>query len=140
MDEKIDFFLFQLPPSSNPTPSFIDKLEAFIAQVRLGQRFAFEYRNLKWFDDDWYHWAESQHITLVSIDSPDFSNRILNVNGLVYLRMHGRTSWYSHRYTCEELKEVASRIGDTDPKKVYIFFNNNHDMLDNARSMKEILS
>jgi len=54
--------------------------------------------------------------------------------------MHGRTSWYSHRYTYEELKEIASRIRDADPKKVYIFFNNNHNMLDNARSMKEILS
>jgi len=62
------------------------------------------------------------------------------MNGLVYLRMHGRTSWYSHRYTYEELKEIASRIRDNDPKKVHIFFNNNHDMLDNARSMKEILS
>jgi uncharacterized protein YecE (DUF72 family) len=140
MDEKIDFFLFQLPPSSTPTPSFIDRLETFIAQVKLRQRFALEYRNLKWFDDDWYHWAESQNITLVSIDSLDFPNRILNLNGLVYLRMHGRTSWYSHRYSDEELKKIASRIRDTDPKKVYIFFNNNHDMLDNARSMKEILS
>lgn len=140
MDEKIEFFLFQLPPSSTPTQSFIDRLEKFIAQIKLGQRFALEYRNIKWFEDDWRHWAESQNITPVSIDSPDFPNRILNVNGLVYLRMHGRTSWYSHRYTDEELKEIASRIRNTNPKKVYIFFNNNHDMLDNARSMKEILS
>ena len=108
--------------------------------MKLGQKFALEYRNLKWFENDWYNWAESQNITLVSIDSPDFPNRILNVNGLVYLRMHGRTSWYNHRYTDEELKEIASRIRNTDPKKVYMFFNNNHNMLENARSMKEILS
>jgi len=140
MDEKIDFFLFQLPPSSTPKPSFISRLEAFIDQAKLAQRFALEYRNLKWFDDDWYDWAENQNITLVSIDSPDFPNRIINLNGLVYLRMHGRTSWYSHRYTEEELEKIASRIKTTDPKKVYIFFNNNHNMLDNARRMKDILS
>ncbi len=139
MDEKIDFFLFQLPPSSAPTPSFISRLEKFIAQAKLGHRFALEYRNLKWFDDEWSRWAESQNITLVSIDSPDFPNWIINVNGLVYLRVHGRTSWYSHRYTEEELKEIASRIKNASPRKVYMFFNNNHDMLDNARSMKEIL-
>jgi len=58
-----------------------------------------------------------------------------NPDGLVYLRMRGRTSRYSHRYSDEESKEIESRIRDADPKKVYIFFNNNHDMLDNGRSM-----
>jgi len=135
----LNIFLFELPPSSTPTPSFISRLEEFIAQVKLRQRFALEYRNLKWFDDNWYHWAESQNITSVSIDSPGFPNWITNVKGLVYLMMHGRTSLYSHRYTEEELKKIASRIKNTSPQKAYIFFNNNHDMLDNARSMKEIL-
>jgi uncharacterized protein YecE (DUF72 family) len=53
--------------------------------------------------------------------------------------MHGKTSWYSYKYSDEELREVAERIVDVEPKKAYVFFNNNHAMLENARRMFEIL-
>jgi len=53
--------------------------------------------------------------------------------------MHGRENWYSHNYTKEELKEIADKIEEINPKKVYIFFNNNHNMLLNAQLMKKLL-
>jgi uncharacterized protein YecE (DUF72 family) len=59
--------------------------------------------------------------------------------GSVYVRMHGRTSWYSYNYSDKELREVVKRIADVKPKKAYVFFNNDHDMLVNARKMLEIL-
>lgn len=78
-------------------------------------------------------------ITWVSIDSPDFPREIINLNGIVYLRMHGRKSWYSHSYDDEELIEIAKKIFKTKPEKIYVFFNNNHSMLENAKRMKRIL-
>ncbi|WP_116421857.1 DUF72 domain-containing protein, partial [Pyrobaculum aerophilum] len=75
---------------------------------------------------------------LVSVDSPEIS-WIVSTRGVVYLRMHGRTFWYSHFYDEEELREVAGRILALGPKKVYVFFNNNHAMLENARSMLALL-
>jgi uncharacterized protein YecE (DUF72 family) len=53
--------------------------------------------------------------------------------------MHGRTAWYSHYYTDEELEEVAQKIMKTNPERVYVFFNNNHAMLENARRMLQIM-
>jgi uncharacterized protein YecE (DUF72 family) len=53
--------------------------------------------------------------------------------------MHGRTAWYSHYYLDEELEEVADKIIKAKPAKAYIFFNNNHAMLENSRKMLKIL-
>jgi uncharacterized protein YecE (DUF72 family) len=53
--------------------------------------------------------------------------------------MHGRTEWYAHLYSFEELKEVAERILNIKPEKAYVFFNNDHAMLENSRKMLSIL-
>jgi uncharacterized protein YecE (DUF72 family) len=39
----------------------------------------------------------------------------------------------------EELEEVADKIIKAKPAKAYIFFNNNHAMLENSRKMLKIL-
>jgi uncharacterized protein YecE (DUF72 family) len=49
--------------------------------------------------------------------------------------MHGRTDWYFHYYTVEELKEIRDKIISVKPKKVYVYFNNNHSMLLNSQQM-----
>jgi len=75
----------------------------------------------------------------VSVDSPDFPLDVFNTNGLVYERMHGRTEWYAHLYSDEELEEVARKITNRKPRKAYVFFNNDHAMLMNSRKMLKIL-
>ena len=140
LDACIDFYLFQLPPQMKS--SFAPKLQQFIEKTKLRQRFALEVRNLDWFEEKWIGWASELGITWVSVDAPDFTNfprEVYNTSGLVYLRMHGRYAWYSHYYTDEELEEVAEKIMEVKPKKVYVMLNNNHAMLSNARSMKRIL-
>ncbi|MCL7384002.1 MAG: DUF72 domain-containing protein [Thaumarchaeota archaeon] len=138
LDSYIDFYLFQLPPSM--TPRAIQTIEDFVKRTGLNKRFALEVRNMKWYNENYVKWASKLNITWVSIDSPDFPTDIFNTNGIVYERMHGRTAWYSHYYTDQELKDVAERIKEASPEKVYVFFNNNHDMLENARRMLQILS
>lgn len=137
LEPSIDFFLFQLPPFT--TPKSAPLIEKFFEKTQLDARFALEARNLEWFDEKWVEWASTLGITWVSVDSPDFSLDIFNTSGLVYERMHGRTEWYSHLYTKEELREVADKILGVKPRKAYVFFNNNHAMLMNSRKMLSIL-
>lgn len=80
-------------------------------------------------------WGEKIGVTLVSVDSPE-ARWVVKTGEEVYLRMHGRTFWYSHFYTEEELREVAAVL---KPGRLYVFFNNNHAMLENARAMLNIL-
>jgi uncharacterized protein YecE (DUF72 family) len=57
---------------------------------------------------------------------------------LIYERIHGRSAWYCHCYSGEELQEILQKIVAAGGKAAYIFFNNDHDMLNNARRMLEL--
>jgi uncharacterized protein YecE (DUF72 family) len=137
LESNVDFYLFQLPPSMTTKSSLA--IENFFKETQLGERFALEVRNLMWFKEEWVRWASELGVTLVSIDSPDFPRDIFKTSGIVYERMHGRTEWYAHFYTESELREVASKILSVKPRKAYVFFNNNHAMLENSRKMLSIL-
>jgi len=137
----IDFYLFQLPPSNKPTPVSKKRLERFFKKVLKNEgsnkRFALECRHQEWFTDEHVEWIKGLGLTMVSVDAPGLPRDMLNTSKLLYLRMHGRTAWYSHCYSQKELKEVVENILRVrpKPKDVYVFFNNNHAMLKNARSM-----
>jgi uncharacterized protein YecE (DUF72 family) len=138
LDPHIDFYLFQLPPIMKP--SMAPKIEEFVKKSDLSERFALEVRNIAWFSNEWVKWATRLGITWVSIDSPDFPRDIFNTSGIVYERIHGRRSWYSHNYKDNELNEIMQRIIQRKPKKIYVYFNNNTDMLGNAERMLDLLT
>jgi uncharacterized protein YecE (DUF72 family) len=52
--------------------------------------------------------------------------------------MHGRTRWYAHSYSDEELEEVTEKIVKAKPEKAYVFFNNDSAMLENSRKALNI--
>lgn len=135
----LEFYLFQLPPSFARTEVNVGRIKRFLEGSGLEPvMFAVEFRHPSWFTGETVDLARSLGLTLVSIDSP-IATWIVSSNGVIYLRMHGRRSWYSHDYTSSELREVAARVAGLSPKAVYAFFNNNHWMLGNAREFKSIL-
>lgn len=138
LENNIDFFLFQLPPNFTCRDELLNRIEAFYEGVRLGQRFAVEFRHPSCFTERVVEWGRSLGLTLVSFDSPAIS-WVVRSNINVYLRLHGREEWYAHEYSYEELKELAERILRLRPERIYVFFNNNHWMLENARTMLGIL-
>lgn len=138
LDGSIDFYLIQLPPSFKYSNDNLAKLRSFISEIG-GRRIAVEFRERGWFNDTVVNSINELGATVVSIDSPEI-RWIGSSNDVVYLRMHGRSNWYFHNYSSGELLEVAKVIESLNPIKVYVFFNNNHWMLENARTMLNILS
>ncbi|MEW9491893.1 MAG: DUF72 domain-containing protein [Candidatus Aramenus sulfurataquae] len=128
---KPDFYLFQMPPSFKMTEENVKRVERFASL--LGERMAVEFRHESWFRN-----MPPLDCTVVSIDSP-IGTYLFNTTGKVYLRMHGREEWYNYQYSREELVEVAKEVVELKPKDIYVFFNNDHFMLENAREMMEIL-
>ncbi len=135
----VDFYLFQLPPSYTASSENWNRIIVLAEKLDLGWKMAIEWRHESWFRDEWVDKAREHEITVVSVDSPDFMFYARS-GPYVYVRMHGRTFWYSHRYSDEELNEVVKKILDLKGSYIYIFFNNDHDMLDNAKRMYELLS
>lgn len=133
----LDFYLFQLPPTYSAHPSNWRRIEEFFSKIDLGWKAALELRHPTWFTSEWVDKAREHEITIVSIDSPEY--RFYTRSGpYVYVRMHGRTLWYAHRYSRKELIDVAKKTLELGGQKIYVFFNNDHDMLDNARELKKI--
>ena len=56
------------------------------------------------------------------------------------MRMHGREGWYSYNYSQKEIEETVRKISEFGPEKIYIYFNNDHNMLENARIVLEVWS
>jgi uncharacterized protein YecE (DUF72 family) len=129
MDHLIDFYLFQAPPKFNDPAKAIKFAEA----TKLGERFALEIRNKKLLGNKELYAEAMKKVTLVSVDSPDYWDKIFPGKN-VYMRMHGREGWYNYDYSQEEIEETLEKITQLKPKKVYIYFNNNHNMLKNAQN------
>lgn len=138
LDGYVDFYLFQLPPSFAKSGRNVERLRRFASATELGPRFAVEFRHRSWFADDTVDLCRELGITAVSVDSPE-ARWVVKSSGVVYLRMHGSSSWYAHDYSREELVRVAELVAALRPRKVYVFFNNDHWMLGNAREMADVL-
>ncbi|MGI5992822.1 MAG: DUF72 domain-containing protein [Methanosarcina sp.] len=135
MDHLVDFYLFQVPPNFDN----VAKALRFAEAAKLGERFALEVRNKELLGNDEACTELMKKVTLVSVDSPDYMDRIFP-GKIVYMRMHGREAWYSYNYSQAEISETIGKIRCFEPKKVYIYFNNNHKMLENAKMTLEVFS
>lgn len=138
MDHLIDYYLFQLPPNYTCKKENLEKIKVFSETVNLGLRMAVEFKHESCFNESIRSWGEENNIMIVSIDAP-IATWIVSVKDMVYLRVHGREVWYGYEYSENELKQLASEIKKLSPRRVHVFFNNNHWMLENARLMKKLL-
>lgn len=133
-----DLYLFQLPPSFNFSSRNEERLKILVESTGLGRRTAVEFRHESWFLERGLDLCRDLGVTFVSVDSP-MGMWIGFSNGVVYLRVDGRGTWYSYDYSVEELTESAELIDSLSPSKVYVFFNGDRWMLENARVMHQIL-
>jgi uncharacterized protein YecE (DUF72 family) len=135
LEDKISYYLFQLPPSIKP--SILSNVENMLDEFDIKEKFAIELRSNDWLKDEVFEEISKLGITFVSVDAP-FASIIRKTSSSIYLRMHGRKEWYSYNYSKKELEDIMKGIKAQNPKKAYIFFNNDHDMLENARSMLKL--
>lgn len=130
-----DNILFQLPPSF--TAKNVDRVISIIKEFKLENKAVIEPRHQSWFNEEIYSIFRRYGITIVSIDSP-IGVYIINTTGKLYLRMHGRTDWYMYDYSDAELREDVDKILEQNPNEIYVFFNNDLWMLENAKIMTNI--
>jgi len=129
LDDWIHYYLLQLPPRFNN----IDVLDLFIDECKC-EKLCVEFRNQSLFNNEIIQWGKKKGVLIVSIDAPNLPRMIMS-DRIIYERIHGRKDWYSHDYSREELLDIKNRILSGSPEKIYVFFNNNHSMLENGRAM-----
>lgn len=134
LDKHVDFYLFQLPPNYVCREEYLERIRVFYEKTGLGKRFALEFRHNSCFNNEIVEWADRLGLTLVSIDAP-IATWIIRSGPYIYLRLHGRKTWYGYDYSVEELEDLVDKTLRLKPEKIYVFFNNNHWMLGNARKI-----
>ncbi len=134
MDGLIDFYLIQLPPTYTYSDNYLSRLKEFIRNSGMPSKLAIEFRHQSWFNYSDKLCKDLDEAVIVSVDSPQLT-QLIKCKDVIYLRLHGRSSWYSHNYSDTEINGLVNEIRNLMPRRVYVFFNNDHWMLENARKM-----
>ena len=132
-------FLFQLPPSFEYSQ---ERLNSILGQLDPIRRNVIEFRHPSWWIDDVYQAFEKANATFCSCSGPRLPDAVIKTSDDIYVRFHGVERWYRHDYSDIELRDWARRICSSNPKRVWIYFNNDFNgyAIKNATMMETILS
>lgn len=137
IEDRIAFWLFQMPSTFKFSGENIERLRTFKRLADLNDSSVIEFRDKSWWSKASLIELEKLKYTVCSVDAPLLPKRILNFNGIIYLRLHGSKSWYNYLYSEKELKNIVKRLQKISESKKSIFLNNDHGMLPNGKFLME---
>jgi uncharacterized protein YecE (DUF72 family) len=131
-------FLFQFPPSYKYTAA---RLKSIVAQLDPQWRNVVEFRHKSWWRAGVYRAFAKSKITFCSVSAPRFPETLPPASELIYVRFHGRSRWYRHDYSTEELSSWAQRIASSPAQTAYLYFNNDREgyAIKNALELRGLL-
>jgi uncharacterized protein YecE (DUF72 family) len=140
LGDRFGLILLQLAPN---TPVDAARLDAALAAFG-ESRVAVEFRDSRWISDEARIILEKRGAIFCAADSPKTQIIDWVTADTGYIRLHGRTEWYSHRYTEAELRDIAGHVWsiiDGGAQTIYIFFNNDYRgyALENASALNKML-
>lgn len=137
LEDKISFWLFQMPPDFAATKENTDRILTFFRELDLGNSAVVEFREPSWWNKKWV--CEQAGAAFCSVDAPDLPREIVSLNNVLYLRLHGREAWYASLYSEEELEQIILQVRTLEAAKKHIYLNNDHGMLPNGKYLMKHL-
>ena len=141
LNEKLGVILFQLPPKWKVNA---ERLKNFIAVLPRKYRYAFEFREHSWYNDEVYAILRTCNCAFCIYELEHHLSPLEVTADFVYVRLHGPGNKYQGSYTLNVLKEWAKRCSDWQKhgKDVFIYFDNDQegDAAFNALSLQKIIS
>jgi len=120
LGDRLGPILFQLPPFLKKD---LPRLEAFLALIPAGTRFAFEFRNASWHSDDVYAALAARSAMLCVTDTDEGDTPYVTTCAEGYVRLR-RT-----HYDDAELAAWAQRIAEKQVPRTYVYFMHEDDAL-----------
>ena len=138
LGEKMGCFLFQFPPSYRYTPS---RLKSLMAQLHSTHRTVVEFRHQSWWRPSVYRAFAERKLIFCAVSAPRLPEEFPSGQKIIYLRLSGKTQWYRHDYSPEELATWADRIATSGASEAWIYFNNdrNGHAIKNALALRRLL-
>ncbi|MDQ6624391.1 MAG: DUF72 domain-containing protein [Verrucomicrobiota bacterium] len=127
-------FLFQFPPSYRYTRS---RLESLVRQLDPQFRNVVEFRHSSWWREAVYRDFAERGLIFCTVSAPRLPEDLIRTNETIYARLHGRSRWYRHDYSDDELEAWAGKICASGAREAWIYFDNDRDAfaIKNARSL-----
>jgi uncharacterized protein YecE (DUF72 family) len=132
--------LFQLPPRWKKNA---ERLDAFLAALPRGYRYAFEFRETSWIDDEILAILRARKAAFCIYEIAGYQSPLVATTNFVYVRLHGPDiRAYQGSYSRRQLQEWAERIRQwqSDGLSVYFYFDNDQAAyaVDNALELKRL--
>lgn len=121
LEEKLGPVLFQLPPHWRVN---LERLQAFLAALPAGGRYAFEFRDPSWFTDEVYAALAAREVSLCIYNAGSRWTPAVVTAGFLYVRLHG--PGHEGHYSGAELADLAGMASTwlASGRDVYCYFNN----------------
>lgn len=123
MRGKIDVVLFQLPPRWKRNSG---RLKGFLSALPDGWRYAFEFRDESWFDDESYELLREHNAAFCIYELAGRVSPEETTADIVYLRLHGPEGAYQGSYSESALDEWAEKCRSwaDEGREVWVYFDN----------------
>ena len=121
---KMGCFLFQFPPSYRYTAS---RLKSIVGQLDPSYRNAVEFRHKSWWRVAVYRRFAEAGLIFCSVSAPRLPDELIRTADVIYARLHGRSRWYRHDYSPEELSDWARKIEESGAREAWIYFDNDRE-------------
>lgn len=138
--KKLGPILFQLPPKWNVNA---ERLKSFVKMLPKKHKFAFEFRNPSWYNEDIYSILRLHNCAFCIYHLMYHLSPLIITADFVYIRLHGPQEKYAGRYSIESLQRWAANIKNwlNDGKDVYVYFDNDQSGYAplNANELSELM-
>lgn len=123
LGEKMGPVLFQFPPHWRCNP---ERLEAFLALLPGGHRYAFEFRDPSWHVAPVYELLRQHNAVFCIFELAGMHSPLELTADFAYVRLHGPGDAYQGSYDRDALSAWAERIEPwrADLRAVYVYFDN----------------
>jgi uncharacterized protein YecE (DUF72 family) len=121
LGKRFGCFLYQCPPSFKFTSA---RLKRIVKQLNLNRRNVIEFRHKSWWNKEVYDTFRKHNIIFCSSSSPKLPDDLIQTADDIYIRFHGKSKWYKHHYTKQELAEWVKKIKKSKASHIWAYFNN----------------
>ncbi len=142
LKEKLGPILFQLPPKWKVN---VTRFKEFLEALPRGYRYAFEFRNHTWYDEEIYQLLQNHNCAFCIYNLEHHLSPMKVTADFVYLRLHGPTEFkYQGSYSNAALKKWAKQCltWQKEKKEVYVYFDNDQEAYAafNALTLKQFIA
>jgi uncharacterized protein YecE (DUF72 family) len=139
LGDRLGPFLVQLPGSMKKDAKRLEDWLNFMP----GYRYAFEFRNETWFDDDIFKILKQHNAAMVYSHGTEFPTDLKCTADFMYLRFHGPEKPYYSKYAQDQLESEYEKISLflKDCGEIYTFFNNTYKAyaIENAQMWQQLI-